>query len=137
MVKAEEMKVPGTSIVGVGVGLSVGEFVSEFAARATGQVKWVKVGIKGLLKFLVFLIFYGVASRVAGLWSLFFEVAGYGSMGSWLADIIFQLYPGGVIGMAETTAVAVRTAMVGAEKVAEEMAREELKEIPVEGITVK
>lgn len=129
-------EIPATSFAGVATGLSVGEFISEFVARVTGQTGWAKFGIKAGLKGLLGLLAYMGSGRVAGNWGLFLEVASYGSFGSIVPDLIFQLVPGGIIGVAETAAVSMRAR--GVKTAAERMEEfEKEREVEVGGITVK
>ena len=132
----EKLKLPVTGLIGAGFGLTTSEFLAEFVARATGQVKWVKFGIKGLIKGLFGTLLFLVSTRLPGAWGLGMEIASYGTFGSVIPDAFFQLYPGGVIGVAETAAVAVRTMAIGAEAVREEMERRE-EVVPPTEITVK
>ena len=125
MVEAEDFKIPAVSGTGVAFGYTVADFLAEFTARVTGQVAWYKVGVKALIKLLVGLIFYGIASRVSGLWSLGFELATYGSIGSIAPDVAWALAPGGIPGWAERAAVKVRAGMKGAKTIEEEFKRVE------------
>ena len=105
-----EYKLPAVSVAGAAFGLTVSEFISEFVARATGQTGWKKFGVKFGVKTLLALIFYGVASRVGGMWSLLFEIATYGTAGSIVPDFFMAWNPGGIIGWAEKAAVVMRGA---------------------------
>jgi len=116
----------GTGGAGTGIGLS--EFISEFVTRAAGLVDAAKFGVKALVKGLFGGLFYGLSARFLGLKSLFFEVAAYGSWGSILIDLIALIWAGGVTGLAEDAAVAVRARVIGIEKIAEELTVGEEKE---------
>jgi len=117
----EKARVPVTGVLGAGFGACTGELVSETFARGTGLTGWGKVGAKGFMKGLIMLLFYGISTRAPGLWSLLFEIAGYSSLGTVFFDVFYQLYPGGIWGMAEAIAVGLRGAVVGAERVAAEL----------------
>jgi len=118
----EDYKIPAASVTGAAFGLSVSEFISEFVARASGQTGWKKFGVKLGVKSLLALIFYGVAARVSGLWSLGFEIATYGTLGSIVPDFFMAWNPGGLIGWAEKAAVVVRGAARGAPEITKELA---------------
>ena len=124
----DSLRIPATSGLGVAFGLTTSEFLAEFVARATGQVKWAKVGVKALVKLFVGMIFYGVANKVSGLWSLGFELATYGSVGSIVPDVIFQVYPGGVVGVAEKAAVKARSFLKGAKLIETELTKYEVEQ---------
>jgi len=109
-------------MAGAAFGLSVSEFVSEFVARASGQTGWKKFGVKLGIKSLLALIFYGIATRVSGLWSLGFEIATYGTLGSMLPDFFMAWNPGGIIGWAEKAAVVVRGAARKSPEITKELA---------------
>ena len=115
-------KVPAAGLIGAGAGMSVAEFISEFVARVTGQVKWAKVGVKGVVKGLLGVLFFFASTKLPGLWSLGMEISSYGAFGSIIPDVIFAVYPGGVVGLSETAAVSVRAMMAGAEVAGERMA---------------
>lgn len=119
---AEDIKIPAASMTGAAFGLSVSEFISEFVARAAGQTGWRKFGVKMGVKSLLALIFYGIAARVTGLWSLGFEIATYGALGSIAFDFAMAVAPGGLIGWAEKAAVVVRGAARGAPEITRELA---------------
>ena len=110
------------SVTGAAFGLSVSEFISEFVARASGQTGWKKFGVKLGVKSLLALIFYGIATRVSGLWSLGFEIATYGALGSVVPDLFMAWNPGGLIGWAEKAAVVVRGAARGKTDITRELA---------------
>jgi len=118
----EDYKIPAASMAGAAFGLSVSEFISEFVARASGQTGWYKFGVKVGVKSLLALIFYGIAARVGGLWSLGFEIATYGTVGSLIPDLVMAWNPGGLIGLAEKAAVVVRGASRGAPEITKELA---------------
>jgi len=119
---SEKFKLPAVSMAGAAFGLSVSEFVSEFVARASGQTGWKKFGVKVGIKSLLALIFYGIATRVSGLWSLGFEIATYGTLGSMLPDFFMAWNPGGLIGWAEKAAVVVRGAARKSPEITKELA---------------
>lgn len=119
---SEKMKLPTVSVTGAAFGLSVSEFISEFVARSTGQTGWKKFGVKLGIKSLLALIFYGIATRVSGLWSLGFEIATYGALGSVVPDFFMAWNPGGLIGWAEKAAVVVRGAAKGSDEITQELA---------------
>ncbi len=129
MVELGDLRIPATSGVGVAFGLTTAEFLAEFAARATGQVKWAKVGVKALIKLIVGVIFYGIANKVGGLWSLGFELATYGSVGSIVPDVVFQIYPGGVTGVADKAAMRARAFMKGVKDIESELTRFETDQV--------
>lgn len=114
-------RVPITGVLGAGTGAAAGELLSETLARGTGQTGWNKVGVKAFGKGLVFGLFYLISTRVPGLSSLFFEIAGYSSLGSIFFDLFAQAFPGGIWGLAERWALAMRGAAFGAERVAAEL----------------
>lgn len=118
----EDIKIPAASVGGAAFGLSVSEFISEFVARASGQTGWTKFGVKLGVKSLIALIFYGIAAKVSGLWSLGFEIATYGTLGSIVPDFFMAWNPGGLIGWAEKAAVVVRGATRGAPEISRELA---------------
>ncbi len=119
---SDNVKLPAISVAGAAFGLTASEFISEFVARATGQTGWKKFGVKFGIKGLLALIFYGIATRVSGLWSLGFEVATYGTLGSIVPDFFMAWNPGGLIGWAEKAAVKVRGASRGASEITRELA---------------
>jgi len=118
----EDYKIPAASVAGAAFGLSVSEFISEFVARVSGQTGWYKFGVKMGIKSLLAAIFYGVASRVSGLWSLAFEIATYGTLGSMVPDLLMAVVPGGLIGWAEKAAVVVRGATRSSGDITKELA---------------
>ena len=118
----EDYKIPAASVSGAAFGLSVSEFVSEFVARASGQTGWAKFGVKAGVKGLLALAFYGIASKVSGLWSLLFEVGTYGALGSIIPDFFMAWNPGGLIGWAEKFAVTVRGAARKTPEITRELA---------------
>ena len=118
-------EIPLTGLAGAGTGAAVGELASETVARAAGLAGWKKFGVKAALKAGLGVLFYGVSSRLAGMPSLFMEIAGYGSAGSIIADLIYQLYPGGLWGLAEAAAVSIRTAVMGASRISAEVRKME------------
>jgi len=120
-------EIPITGVLGAGTGAAAGEFVSETIARASGQTGWRRFGIKAALKAGLGVVFYGISSRLSGMPSLFMEIAGYGSAGSIIADLIYQIYPGGLWGLAESAAVSLRTAVMGAPRIRAEIERLEEK----------
>ena len=103
------------------MGACAGELLSETLARGTGQTGWNKVGVKAFGKTLILGLFYLISTRMGGLGSLFFEVAGYSSMGSIFFDLFAQVFPGGIWGLAERWALSLRGAAFGAERVAAEL----------------
>ena len=117
-----EYKLPLVSVTGAAFGLTASEFISEFVARATGQTGWKKFGVKFGVKALLAVIFYGIASRVGGVWSLMFEIATYGALGSTVPDFFMAWNPGGIIGWAEKAAVIARGATRGKSEVVRELA---------------
>ena len=125
----DSLRIPATSGLGVAFGLSTSEFLAEFVARSTGQVAWNKVGVKALIKLLVGVVFYGIANKVTGLWSLGFELATYGSVGSIVPDVIFQVYPGGVVGVAEKAAVKARAFLTGVKAIESELTKYEVEQV--------
>lgn len=129
MSELEKLRIPATSSVGVAFGLTVAEFLAEFTARVSGQVQWKKVGVKALIKLIVGLIFYGIANKVGGLWSLGFELATYGSVGSIVPDVIFQIYPGGVTGVADKAAMKARVAFKGGNDISSKMTEYEKAQV--------
>ena len=116
-----EYKLPAVSATGAAFGLTVSEFVSEFVARAAGQTGWKKFGVKLGVKTLLAAIFYGIASRVSGMWSLGFEIATYGTLGSVVPDFFMAWNPGGIIGWAEKAAVIARGALKGKSEIQREL----------------
>ena len=118
----DDYKLPAVSVTGAAFGLSVSEFISEFVARASGQTGWRKFGVKLGIKSLLALIFYGIATRVSGLWSLGFEIATYGALGSVVPDFFMAWNPGGLIGWAEKAAVVVRGAAKSKTEITQELA---------------
>lgn len=138
--RIERFKIPATGILGAGTGAAVSELTAETLAKASAQTGWRKVGVKGLVKGGFCLLFYGISQRVPGLWSLFTELASYSSFGSIVPDVIYELTPGGLWGLAEKAAVSMRTWALGAAKVKAEIealeAAGETPGIPA-GITVK
>jgi len=115
------IRIPVTGIAGTGVGATVSELSSETIARATGQTGWAKVGVKGAVKGALFLAFYGLSTRLPGAWSLFSEIAGYSSLGMIVPDVLYQVFPGGIWGLAENFAVSLRTWAMGAERIKAEI----------------
>ena len=114
-----KMKIPFTSLVGVGTGGSVGTFFAELTSRATGQTGWAACGVKGVVKGVVGLVAFGVSSVISpGIKSMFLEMMSYGSWGSIFFDIFLAAYPGGLAGMAEYWAVQLRTMAMGGRRVA-------------------
>jgi len=136
MAREFEWRVPVTSTLGVGTGLTISEFISEFAARVTGQAGWRKLGLKGGIKFTLGMLFYAISLRIAGIASLFLEVMGYSAWGSWMIDWLYLAVPGGVWGAAEAAAAAVRVGLRKVEKavveVETEKAEAEKAVVPVE-----
>jgi len=130
-----KVRIPVTGIAGTGVGATVSELTSETIARATGQKGWARVGVKGAVKGGLFLLFYGLAGRLPGLWSLFSEIAGYTSLGMIVPDVLYQVFPGGIWGLAESFAVSLRTWAVGAERIKAEI--ESLESMVEEGETAE
>jgi len=120
-VTLRKYQIPFTGILGAGAGAAVGELGAETIARATAQTGWAKVGVKGAVKAGIGLLLYGISTRVPGLWSLFTEIAGYSSVGSIIPDVIYQITPGGLWGLAEGMAVSLRAWAVGAPRVRAEI----------------
>lgn len=119
-----KVKVPLTGFVGVGTGASVGTLGAEWVSRSTGQTKWNACAVKGAVKFGVGLILYGVSTRIMSpLTSFFCEMFAYGSWGSWFLDVAMTAYPGGIPGLAEDWAIAVRTMAAGGKKVVRELSK--------------
>ena len=117
-----EYKLPIVSSAGAAFGLTASEFISEFVARSTGQTGWKKFGVKLGVKTLLAVIFYSIASRVSGMWSLAFEIATYGTLGSVVPDFFMAWNPGGIIGWAEKSAVVARSLASGSKNIQAEMA---------------
>ena len=115
------LRIPMAGVVGSGVGFATGELTAETIARATGQTGWAKVGVKGIIKGLICGAFYGLSLRLPGLWSLGAEIAGYSSLGSIFFDLFYQLFPGGIWGLAENFAVSLRTWSAGVEYIKAEL----------------
>jgi len=116
-----EYKLPLVSSAGAAFGLTISEFVSEFVARSTGQTGWQKFGVKVGVKTLLAVIFYSLASRMSGMWSLAMEIATYGTLGSVVPDFFMAWNPGGVIGWAEKSAVVARSMATGSTNILAEM----------------
>jgi hypothetical protein len=103
-------------VAGVDLGLTLNEFFAEWAARVSGQTGWNKVVVKGAVKGFIALLLWSLGARLTGTLSkLLVNVAGYTTAGTILWDIFMQLYPGGIWGMAEATAVAARGTRAAAE----------------------
>lgn len=106
-----EYRVPVTGIVGVGAGISLGQFIGEFVVRLTGKTGWGRFLIKAIVKLSIFAGLYMVSGKFSGLVAFGCEVAGYGCAGSMLLDVAELIVPGGVVASAEAVAVSVRTVM--------------------------
>ena len=102
--------VPVIGVVGAGTGMTLGVFVGEVVTRITGQTGWAKFGIKALVKGLLTAGLYLVSSRLGGLLSFGVEVASYSVAGSLIPDVFEVALPGGILGISEGIAVAVRSA---------------------------
>lgn len=116
-----KIRVPLAGITGAGLGTVTGELTGETVARSVALTGWKKVGIKGAVKGGICALAYGISLKLPGSWSLFAEIFGYGSAGSWFYDVFYQLFPGGIWGMAESMAVSLRTWAVGKDKVKAEI----------------
>ena len=103
----EETKIHISSALGTGVGLATTEYLSEFAATVARLSGWLKFAVKGLIKGVVGIIALVLSARIPGLWAVFMECFGYGSLGGILLDLIAAIRPGGVAGAAHATAMAV------------------------------
>ena len=84
---------------GTFVGVTFGEFVSNFVANLFKLEGNVKTVAKGIVKFIVGLLFWVFSGRFLGPVSLFFETIGYGSIASIGTDIVAMVYPGGLTGL--------------------------------------
>lgn len=114
-------RIPAAGILGAGAGAAAGELTGETVARASAQTGWWKVGVKAAVKGGLCALFYGISTRLPGLWSLGFEIAGYSSFGAIIPDVILQLIPGGLWGIAEAAATSLRTWAIGVERVKKEI----------------
>jgi len=123
-----EVKTVLTGTGGAAAGITLSDFISEFISRATGLAGWAKVGAKGLFKTFFGCIFYAISTRLLGLPSLFCEIFAYSTWGSIALDVCEQLYAGGIPGLAETAALAVRARIRGVEAVKKELGIAESKE---------
>ena len=123
----EKVRVPVLGIGGAGIGLISGELLSEFASRALGYTSYKKAGAKTAVKSLVGATFLG-ASAIPGA-TPFALPAAFATWGSVFMDWIAAKWTGGIGGLAERMAAAVRTWAMGAEKVSAELASLEQVEV--------
>lgn len=100
-----EIKLVVGGISGAAVGITFTEFLSEFSAKAAKLTGWKKFGLKALIKGAIAALFYYISTRIAGVMSFFFEVSSYATAGSIVADLAEAVYPGGIKGIAEASAV--------------------------------
>lgn len=117
----DKVKEPVAGFAGAGIGLAGTDYAAEFTARATGQIGWNKAAVKGVVKGIIGLLCFGVGLKVRGAWSIFAKVMAYAGWGGIVPDILAAQFPGGIPGLAERAAVAVRTWGRGAERVAAEL----------------
>ena len=125
----DDKVVPLVGIAGAGSGMTLGVFVGEVVTRITGQTGWAKFGIKAIVKGLLTGALYLISARFSGLLSFGVEVASYGVAGSLIPDLFEVALPGGILGLAEGTAVAVRSA--GLKKPTQERREESRFEKPL------
>jgi hypothetical protein len=86
-----------------GLNLTLGEFLAEYVARATKTISWQKVAAKGLTKGIWSGALLYVGSKVNDdKLARTLEIAAYANMATWILDIIYQLYPGGLWGIVQT-----------------------------------
>jgi hypothetical protein len=86
-----------------GVSLTLGEFLAEYVARATKTTSWQKVAAKGLTKGVWSGVLLYLGSKVNDdKLARTLEIAAYANMATWILDIIYQLYPGGLWGIVQT-----------------------------------
>ena len=86
-----------------GISLTLGEFLAEYVARATKTTSWQKVAAKGLTKGIWSGVLLYLGSKVNDdKLARTLEIAAYANMATWILDIIYQLYPGGLWGIVQT-----------------------------------
>ena len=103
-VDLKDLAIGGT---GAGLGAGAGELAGEFAARMAKQTGWAKFGIKAAVKAVIGALLYGASYMTGGVLSYLIKMAGFGSFGGIVIDLIATIYPGGIPGAAEKIAAAV------------------------------
>lgn len=99
---------------GAGAGGLTGEYLAEMAKTSLAQTGWKGVGVKAIVKALLALL-VGVLSRgQAGLTKIFLALAGIGSLGSILPDVIRMVSPGGAEAAGQIAGLKLRQLTMGA-----------------------
>jgi len=106
---------------GAALGLLSGGFFSELTTRALGYTGYLKAGVASLVKLALAVLFLGTGKGYPST-NTYMWPAATSTLGSIILDWIAAYWPGGLPGLAERTAVVVRTWSTGVEKVQAEIA---------------
>ncbi len=104
----EKVKVPAAGSLGAFTGVAIGELATEIPTRYFNLGGNVKYLVKIIGKIIIGAILWFGSSKIPGLSSVFLEIASYGSFGSIFFDVISILKPGGLMAIAEETALALK-----------------------------
>jgi len=108
--------------LGIASGLIAGGFVSETTARALGYIGYKKAAVKTGVKVVLGSLLFGTGVGIPATSPITYPAA-IATFGLIPLDWIAAKWSGGVEGLAEKTAVVIRTWSMGVEKVQDEIAQ--------------